>query len=71
MLVLLMPLQDVAPRAGAWIETLILGNGCSGSSVAPRAGAWIETIDGNISATSALVAPRAGAWIETKTFTYS
>ncbi len=34
---------DVAPRAGAWIETLrqeeIVGTGL----VAPRAGAWIET----------------------------
>ena len=34
---------DVAPRAGAWIET---GRGCNWGlrfQVAPRAGAWIET----------------------------
>jgi len=34
----------VAPRAGAWIETLkVLGENI-GTIVAPRAGAWIETI---------------------------
>jgi len=33
----------VAPRAGAWIETLIEYTSYSVYSVAPRAGAWIET----------------------------
>jgi len=33
----------VAPRAGAWIETIVSGDGSSGYHVAPRAGAWIET----------------------------
>ena len=33
----------VAPRAGAWIETLGVGGGGRGLGVAPRAGAWIET----------------------------
>ncbi len=33
---------DVAPRAGAWIETYIVKS-CIIFFVAPRAGAWIET----------------------------
>ena len=33
----------VAPRAGAWIETFILGVRFALMAVAPRAGAWIET----------------------------
>ena len=34
---------EVAPRAGAWIETEAEGNKFFHPSVAPRAGAWIET----------------------------
>ena len=33
----------VAPRAGAWIETLKAMSGATSEGVAPRAGAWIET----------------------------
>ena len=33
----------VAPRAGAWIETLVVHLVGTRSNVAPRAGAWIET----------------------------
>ena len=33
----------VAPRAGAWIETLFKLYFCYAYLVAPRAGAWIET----------------------------
>ena len=33
----------VAPRAGAWIETLLLVTYFVPFHVAPRAGAWIET----------------------------
>ena len=33
----------VAPRAGAWIETMIKKNPANEWTVAPRAGAWIET----------------------------
>ena len=33
----------VAPRAGAWIETIIGGIIGLTITVAPRAGAWIET----------------------------
>ena len=36
-------LNDVAPRAGAWIETGTTTRKCTSSRVAPRAGAWIET----------------------------
>ena len=35
----------VAPRAGAWIETLGYTKDSQGQHVAPRAGAWIETVD--------------------------
>ena len=34
----------VAPRAGAWIETLKVHLDASSPKVAPRAGAWIETL---------------------------
>ena len=37
--------EQVAPRAGAWIETPTSCFDPDVSSVAPRAGAWIETID--------------------------
>ena len=55
----------VAPRAGAWIETLkkALINGMF--TVAPRAGAWIETLKKALINGMFTVAPRAGAWIET------
>ena len=33
----------VAPRAGAWIETLTITSPFADMLVAPRAGAWIET----------------------------
>ena len=33
----------VAPRVGAWIETLRLSLAASAVKVAPRVGAWIET----------------------------
>jgi len=35
--------RKVAPRAGAWIETLCIIYPARMSDVAPRAGAWIET----------------------------
>ena len=35
---------NVAPRAGAWIETEYLTSFHHSASVAPRAGAWIETL---------------------------
>ena len=34
---------DVAPRAGAWIETALNCRKVPIAMVAPRAGAWIET----------------------------
>ncbi len=34
----------VAPRRGAWIETLTVRNRNRPLNVAPRRGAWIETV---------------------------
>ncbi len=34
---------NVAPHAGAWIETEELDGGKNKNEVAPHAGAWIET----------------------------
>ncbi len=34
---------EVAPRAGAWIETINFRSDTGKMLVAPRAGAWIET----------------------------
>ena len=56
---------NVAPRAGAWIETPFASAPDTKPSVAPRAGAWIETFALNNGKRLARVAPRAGAWIET------
>ena len=36
-------LVNVAPRAGAWIETATNAQVAAVNGVAPRAGAWIET----------------------------
>ena len=55
----------VAPRVGAWIETLSIGKFDSGKYVAPRVGAWIETFKDRPALTVREVAPRVGAWIET------
>ena len=57
--------KRVAPRAGAWIETVSLRGTCIPPPVAPRAGAWIETPYCIKCLDIAYVAPRAGAWIET------
>ena len=56
---------DVAPRVGAWIETISGVRLCWSEQVAPRVGAWIETT--SLMSTKDLkgVAPRVGAWIET------
>ena len=56
----------VAPRAGAWIETLTVQTLSGTVTVAPRAGAWIETSGHAIVSKERKVAPRAGAWIETR-----
>ena len=36
--------RAVAPRVGAWIETMKDNLKASGAAVAPRVGAWIETL---------------------------
>jgi len=56
---------DVAPRAGAWIETSKGHDAPALYAVAPRAGAWIETTLFSRIRLDDWVAPRAGAWIET------
>ena len=56
---------QVAPRAGAWIETGMNLSLILVLLVAPRAGAWIETCVERGLAPPDRVAPRAGAWIET------
>ena len=61
-------LEDVAPRAGAWIETLLSPHFYIPTIVAPRAGAWIETVYLCVGARGHRVAPRAGAWIETNAY---
>ena len=55
----------VAPRTGAWIETLGQDHDKDFDSVAPRTGAWIETKYQNRKLMQLRVAPRTGAWIET------
>jgi len=55
----------VAPRRGAWIETVSSAMIWSCLSVAPRRGAWIETGTVFIKNHFVIVAPRRGAWIET------
>ena len=55
----------VAPRAGAWIETVMIEGKARSYEVAPRAGAWIETLGTPLNIVHTEVAPRAGAWIET------
>ena len=57
--------EDVAPHAGAWIETVIKPHLDSAVHVAPHAGAWIETRWHVPITVGTLVAPHAGAWIET------
>ena len=57
---------EVAPRAGAWIETQQLLKAYVSLLVAPRAGAWIETAWAALTTGAMCVAPRAGAWIETE-----
>jgi len=58
--------NGVAPRTGAWIETLWPGNKGGSMSVAPRTGAWIETCYCKPNNLLDDVAPRTGAWIETR-----
>ena len=57
--------EDVAPLAGAWIETGLSHATNKGMLVAPLAGAWIETGTGKALPKRRNVAPLAGAWIET------
>ncbi len=57
--------SDVAPHAGAWIETSLGKDAVYLDTVAPHAGAWIETTVAREFVIALPVAPHAGAWIET------
>ena len=67
MLIPAMKERDVAPHAGAWIETTETTIKYMGKLVAPHAGAWIETHSTASLPFEKKVAPHAGAWIETCT----
>ena len=54
----------VAPRTGAWIETMHRCLFATLVFVAPRTGAWIETDIRKAVKPLGIVAPRTGAWIE-------
>ena len=57
----------VAPRVGAWIETVSKRKvKYEATIVAPRVGAWIETANRVGMRPYLDVAPRVGAWIETR-----
>ena len=55
---------DVAPHAGAWIETG-KWNSSPTREVAPHARALIESLNTVLMHPTGFVAPHAGAWIET------
>ena len=57
--------KNVAPLAGAWIETTPRNLVPPRFPVAPLAGAWIETRFARGGTLIGVVAPLAGAWIET------
>ena len=59
------PEANVAPHAGAWIETPLCLDAQDLEPVAPHAGAWIETSVISLTSLTSPVAPHAGAWIET------
>ena len=58
-------MRQVAPLAGAWIETRNRTKSYTANVVAPLAGAWIETLELDSQGRYGAVAPLAGAWIET------
>ena len=54
----------VTPRAGVWIEMVLIQNPPLCVTVTPRAGVWIEIADRNFQGNRRQVTPRAGVWIE-------
>ncbi len=58
------PDSPCRPRAGAWIETVVLGFAPS-RVASPPCGAWIETAPALQTTKARTRRPRAGAWIET------
>ena len=59
------PIYQVAPHVGAWIETRIKETIYQKKQVAPHVGAWIETLQQLLQQVPWTVAPHVGAWIET------
>ena len=55
----------VAPRAGAWIETLVTGLACCFILSLPVRERGLKPFENRHSVLHEQVAPRAGAWIET------
>ena len=58
-------IYQVAPHAGAWVETVLRCIYRWLCLVAPHAGAWVETCRHPSQALPPAVAPHAGAWVET------
>ncbi len=58
--------KNVAPRAGAWIETFVYTEYCSGAASLPARERGSKRIKTRGRIPAAKVAPRAGAWIETQ-----
>ena len=54
----------VAPRVGAWIETVLHGAWTEDDIVAPRVGAWIETLQAWRDAGTTAVAIRSLAYFQ-------
>ena len=56
---------EVAPHAGAWVETKLRNLRQLVVVVAPHAGAWVETRWAGDARSPTSVAPHAEAWVET------
>ena len=63
-------MEGIAPRTGAWIETLSMVLVLAMMHIAPRTGAWIETLTAAPGGVISVIAPRTGAWIETMIYLY-
>ena len=57
---------EVAPHAGAWIETSMLTLACCRQKSRPMRARGLKLDRERYSPCSELVAPHAGAWIETR-----
>ena len=55
----------VAPRGGAWIETVASGDVAMARASLPVGGRGLKQTEAHNGSCGMLVAPRGGAWIET------